>query len=91
MRPAAVLPLLFAAGACAANEASPPRGAAPPAPPAPPAKATTAAEATTAAPQPSLVYPGSERQSLVETLFGASVADPYRWLEDDVRESPKVR
>ena len=36
-------------------------------------------------------YPGTERQDVVETQFGVRVADPYRWLEDDVRTNPKVR
>ncbi|HEY0112754.1 MAG TPA: prolyl oligopeptidase family serine peptidase [Allosphingosinicella sp.] len=39
----------------------------------------------------SLVYPVSERQNIVENQFGVQVADPYRWLEDDVRVNPKVR
>jgi prolyl oligopeptidase len=42
------------------------------------------------APQASLVYPATQRQEIVETQFGQSVADPYRWLENDVREDPKV-
>ena len=40
---------------------------------------------------PIAAYPNSERQDLVEDHFGVSVADPYRWLENDVREDPKVR
>jgi prolyl oligopeptidase len=36
-------------------------------------------------------YPKTERQELVEDLFGAKVADPYRWLENDVRTDPRVR
>ncbi|HEX2764320.1 MAG TPA: prolyl oligopeptidase family serine peptidase [Allosphingosinicella sp.] len=44
-----------------------------------------------AAPEPKIVYPVTERQNVVETQFGVAVADPYRWLEADVRESPKVR
>jgi prolyl oligopeptidase len=43
-----------------------------------------------AAPRASLVYPVSERQDVVEEQFGVKVADPYRWLEEDVRESPRV-
>jgi prolyl oligopeptidase len=50
-----------------------------------------APEAAPAVPRASLVYPNTERQNLVETQFGVPVADPYRWLEDDVRENPKVR
>ena len=47
--------------------------------------------AAPAAARASLVYPDTERVDLVETQFGVPVADPYRWLEDDVRENPKVR
>ncbi len=36
-------------------------------------------------------YPKTERQDLVEDHFGAKVADPYRWLENDVRTDPRVR
>jgi prolyl oligopeptidase len=36
-------------------------------------------------------YPATDRQELVEEQFGTRVADPYRWLENDVREDPKVR
>ena len=36
-------------------------------------------------------YPKTERQALVEDHFGAKVADPYRWLENDVRTDPRVR
>ena len=42
------------------------------------------------APRASLVYPVSERQDIVEEQFGDRVADPFRWLEEDVRTSPKV-
>ena len=35
-------------------------------------------------------YPRTRRDSVVETLFGEAVADPYRWLEDDVRTSADV-
>lgn len=37
-----------------------------------------------------IVYPQTARQALVENMFGADVADPYRWLENDVRTDPKV-
>jgi prolyl oligopeptidase len=50
-----------------------------------------AADTTQAASRASLVYPVTERQDVAETQFGVPVADPYRWLEDDVRENPKVR
>ncbi|WP_338244123.1 prolyl oligopeptidase family serine peptidase [Aurantiacibacter hainanensis] len=35
-------------------------------------------------------YPETRKGDLVETLFGEQVADPYRWLEDDVRNNPEV-
>ncbi|HZF43760.1 MAG TPA: prolyl oligopeptidase family serine peptidase [Sphingomonadaceae bacterium] len=38
----------------------------------------------------SLVYPETERGNVVEAQFGVPVADPYRWLENDVRTDPKV-
>ena len=37
-----------------------------------------------------IAYPETRRTDLTETLFGVSVADPYRWLEDDVRTNPEV-
>jgi prolyl oligopeptidase len=36
-------------------------------------------------------YPATRRLDLVETRFGVSVADPYRWLEADVRSDADVR
>lgn len=35
-------------------------------------------------------YPKTQRGDVVETAFGEQVADPYRWLEADVRIDPKV-
>jgi len=35
-------------------------------------------------------YPETYAQDLTETFFGEEVADPYRWLEDDVRNNPEV-
>ena len=57
-----------------------------------PAAAPTAANATdsAAASAPALAYPATERGSTVDRQFGVEVADPYRWLEDDVRVNPKV-
>ncbi|MBV1916836.1 MAG: prolyl oligopeptidase family serine peptidase [Sphingomonadaceae bacterium] len=37
-----------------------------------------------------LPYPQTRRDALVETIFGEDVADPYRWLEEDVRNAPEV-
>src|SRR4051794_30363391 len=39
----------------------------------------------------SIVYPPTKRVDLVETQFGVKVADPYRWLESDVRSDADVR
>ena len=50
--------------------------------------AADSAPAHTAAPRP--VYPITERLNLIDPQFGVAVADPYRWLEDDVRVNPKV-
>ncbi|HVK10191.1 MAG TPA: prolyl oligopeptidase family serine peptidase [Gemmataceae bacterium] len=36
-------------------------------------------------------YPKARRDDRVETLHGTAVADPYRWLEDDVRTSAEVK
>nr|WP_236643826.1 prolyl oligopeptidase family serine peptidase [Sphingorhabdus soli] len=37
-----------------------------------------------------LTYPATRRGDVVETQFGVAVADPYRWLENDVREDSEV-
>ncbi|MBN8845375.1 MAG: S9 family peptidase [Sphingomonadales bacterium] len=51
--------------------------------------AAQAADAASA-PSPALTYPATERGNTVDPQFGVDVADPYRWLEDDVRVNPKV-
>jgi prolyl oligopeptidase len=38
-----------------------------------------------------LAYPVAEKGSVADTSFGVTVADPYRWLEQDVRNAPSVR
>lgn len=35
-------------------------------------------------------YPETRRLDLVEEKFGEAIADPYRWLERDVRTDPEV-
>ena len=40
--------------------------------------------------QPMIKYPESKKVEQVDTFFGTEVADPYRWLEDDVRNSEDV-
>lgn len=35
-------------------------------------------------------YPPTRREALIEHHFGEDLADPYRWLEADVRGSPEV-
>lgn len=37
-----------------------------------------------------LQYPETRRGDVVETQFGETIADPYRWLENDVRNDPEV-
>ena len=55
------------------------------------ALASAAAEAEAEAiAQPAIVYPETRRTDLVEQHFGLRVADPYRWLENDVRTDAEV-
>ena len=37
-----------------------------------------------------ILYPQSRTVDVVEDHFGMKVADPYRWLENDVRNDPEV-
>ena len=38
-----------------------------------------------------ITYPETPQGNVVDTIHGIEVADPYRWLEDDVRENQEVR
>ena len=48
-------------------------------------------EAAITAGSDALRYPAARRLNLVEDHFGVQVADPYRWLENDLRADPAVR
>jgi prolyl oligopeptidase len=37
-----------------------------------------------------ITYPEAKTVDAIETHFGVPVADPYRWLENDVRNDPQV-
>ena len=68
----------------ALSHAAPARAEPLPAPaPSAPAPADILAHAPT--------YPATRRLDLVEDHFGVKVADPYRWLEGDVRSDADVR
>jgi prolyl oligopeptidase len=54
--------------------------------PAQPAPSEASASATAA-----IAYPATRRGDVVEEQFGVKVADPYRWLENDVRNDAEVR
>ncbi|NIJ37093.1 prolyl oligopeptidase [Sphingopyxis panaciterrae] len=54
---------------------------------APQAHAEPEAPAYTASP---ITYPPTRRDAVVEDHFGQKVADPYRWLENDVRTDKMV-
>lgn len=41
--------------------------------------------------QTMLKYPPTKKVNQIDSFFGVDVADPYRWLEDDVRKSDEVR
>ena len=38
-----------------------------------------------------VIYPRTHAGTVADTVFGERVADPYRWLENDVRSDPTVR
>lgn len=56
-----------------------------------PAASPAVPVATEEGAQPSgITYPLTRRVDVVEEQFGVAVADPYRWLENDVRTDPSV-
>jgi prolyl oligopeptidase len=63
--------------------------------PPPPETAIPAAPAAAVEPPPpaaaTLAYPQTRREAIEEEQFGTRVADPYRWLENDVRNDAAVR
>ena len=50
-----------------------------------------AGAAREAAAGPAWHYPPARRMALIEDHFGIKVADPYRWLENDLRTDAEVR
>ena len=50
-----------------------------------PLAAASLTQAQSRAPAP-LAYPPTARGDVAEEQFGGRVADPYRWLENDVRQ-----
>ncbi|GAB5481954.1 MAG: prolyl oligopeptidase family serine peptidase [Parasphingorhabdus sp.] len=48
------------------------------------------AQTETEAKDDALTYPKTKTVDVVEEQFGESIADPYRWLENDVREDAEV-
>ena len=55
---------------------------------APISSAAMAANSATTDVAVKLTYPQTKTVNVVEEQFGVKVADPYRWLEDDVRVNP---
>ncbi|NML11022.1 S9 family peptidase [Sphingobium sp. AR-3-1] len=84
MRAAALilLPLLLAAMLAPLPALAAPEGAAPEA---------AAIDAGGRTASDALRYPIAKRLDLIEDHFGVKVADPYRWLENDLRADPAVR
>ncbi|MBB2150433.1 prolyl oligopeptidase family serine peptidase [Pedobacter gandavensis] len=41
-------------------------------------------------PKKTMTYPETKKENVTDTYFGTTVADPYRWLEDDRSEETKL-
>nr|WP_316821055.1 prolyl oligopeptidase family serine peptidase [Pedobacter gandavensis] len=41
-------------------------------------------------PKQTMTYPETKKENVKDTYFGTTVADPYRWLEDDRSEETKL-
>jgi prolyl oligopeptidase len=54
------------------------------------AQAVEGMAAADATARPAFAYPATRTVDVVEPQFGVAVADPYRWLENDVRKDPEV-
>nr|WP_294850833.1 prolyl oligopeptidase family serine peptidase [uncultured Sphingomonas sp.] len=59
--------------------------------PPPPPLADIPAQTNPVTQEQLLTYPQTRRVDLVENQFGVAVPDPYRWLENDVRNDQEVR
>ena len=57
--------------------------------PVPAGSSSTAAGGESGAPRAGLAYPKTRTVDVSDTMFGATVRDPYRWLEDE--KSPEVQ
>ena len=62
-----------------------------PPPPPPPIEARADLPPLTVSQEPAIAYPATRRTEQVDPQFGVAVADPYRWLENDVRNDTEVR
>lgn len=81
MKTAALLPITLLLACTPPPEATPPKDPTTPPPP-------TTTTAMPPAPR-ALSYPATRKEDVKDTLFGATVLDPYRWLEDV--KSPQVQ
>ena len=54
------------------------------------ASACTESKTMSTTMMPTITYPETKRVDAVEKLFGQTIADPYRWLENDVRNDKEV-